>query len=148
MKKTNIVLAMLLVASLLYLSVVKFDADRRQRNIDEMVANAYHNLILNMLNETVEGISENALHRYKTENTRWSAILINFYHQSSYDKRKDPDLDGIMALLTQSAGYDAITKVNMDLELYRKLRDVPTDNFGNEEILKAAREALDAAVEE
>ena len=148
MKKTNIVLAMLLVASLLYLSVVKFDADRRQRNIDEMVANAYHNLTLNMLNETVDGLSEDAIHMYKTENTRWSAILINFYHQSSYNDRRNADLNLIVEMLSQSAGYAATSKLDMDLELYRKLRDVPTDNFGNEEILKLAREALDAAVEE
>ena len=148
MKKTNIILAVLLAASLLCLSVVKFDADRRQNNIDEMFANAYHNLTLNMLNETVEGLSEDAIHMYKTENTRWSAILINFYMQSSYNDKGNFDLNLIVAMLSQSAGYAATSKIDMDLELYRKLRDVPTDNFGNEEIINTARAALDAAFEE
>lgn len=146
MKKLNIILAVLLAISLLCLLVVTFNAHSRQKSIDEMFANAYHNLTLNMLNETVEGLSEDAVHMYKVENTRWSAILINFYHQSSYDNGNF-DLNLIVAMLSQSAGYAATSKVNMDLELYHKLRDVPTDNFGNKEILKEAREALDAAFE-
>ncbi len=148
MKKTNIILAVLLAASILCLSVVKLNAYRRQRSIDEMFANAYHNLTLNMLNETLNEDNEDALHMYKTENTRWSAILINFYHQSSYNDMGNVELNLIVAMLSQSAGYAATSKVDMDLELYRKLRDVPTDNFGNEEILKAAYTALDAAFEE
>ena len=147
MKKTNIILVVLLAASLLCLSVVKFNADRRQRSIDEVFRTAYHNLTLNMLNETLNEDNEDALHMYKTENTRWSAILINFYHQSSYDNGNF-DLNLIVAMLSQSAGYAATSKVDMDLELYRKLRDVPTDNFGNEEILKSAYTALVAAFEE
>ena len=147
MKKTNIILVVLLAASLLCLSVVKFNADRRQRSIDEVFRTAYHNLTLNMLNETLNEDNEDALHMYKTENTRWSAILINFYHQSSYDNGNF-DLNLIVAMLSQSAGYAATSKIDMDLELYRKLRDVPTDNFGNEEILKSAYTALVAAFEE
>lgn len=148
MKKPNIILVVLLAASILCLSAVKVKADRRQKSIDEMVVNAYNNLTLNMLNETLNEDDEAALHMYKVENTRWSAILINFYHQSSFDDKKNPDLDIIMAYLTQSAGYAAVSKLDMDLELYRKLRDVPTENFGNEEILKAARLAIDEALME
>ena len=145
MKKTNIILTVLLTVSILCLFAVKFKAEREQKSIDDMFANAYHNLTLNMLNETLNEDNEDALHKYKTENTRWSAIMITFYHHSSYSNKGNTELNLIVTMLSQSAGYNATSEVDMDLELYRKLRDVPTDNFGNKEILKAAYAALDAA---
>ena len=147
-KTVTVILIVLLAVSVLCLGFVKIEADKKQKRIDDMFATAYHKLTLNMLNETLNQDDEAALHMYKTENTRWGAVLINFYHQSSYNNKGNVDLNLIVAMLSQSAGYDAISEVDMDLELYRKLRDVPTDNFGNGEILKAAYAALDAAFTE
>ena len=119
---------------------------KTQKVIDEMFTNSYHNLTLNMLNKTVEGIGEEAIHQYNAENTKWSAIMINYYHISSFDKYNNSDLDYIIAMLSQSSGYNAVSELDMNLDLYHKIKEVPTEHFGNDEILKEAREAIENAV--
>ena len=124
----------------------KVQNSRMQKSIDEIFTNSYHNLTLNMLNQTVEGIGEEDIHRYNVENTKWSSIMINYYHLTSFDKYKNPDLDYIIAMLAQSSGYNAVTKIDMNLDLYHKIKYVPKDYFNNEEILKEAKLAIDNAV--
>ncbi|MBO4941255.1 MAG: hypothetical protein J6D15_03540 [Clostridia bacterium] len=149
MKKINI-LTKILIGLLLVVSVgfigAKLENHKIQKSIDEMFTNSYHNLTLNMLNQTVEGISEDAIHRYNAENTKWSSIMINYYHLSSFYKYNNQDLDYIIAMLSQSSGYNAVSKLDMDLDLYHKIKEVPKDSFKSKEILKAAREAIENAV--
>lgn len=149
MKKVNtltkILIALLAVVSVAFIGA-KIENHKTQKAIDEMFANSYHNLTLNMLNQTVEGISKDAIHRYNAENTKWSAIMINYYHISSFHRYNNPDLDYIIAMLSQSAGYNAVTEINMNMDLYHKIKEVPTDYFKNDKILKEAREAIENAV--
>ena len=142
---TKILIVLLVVVSVGFISA-KLENHKTQKTIDEMFTNSYHNLTLNMLNKTVEGIGEDAIHRYNVENTKWSAIMINYYHISSFHKYNNSDLDYIIALLSQSSGYNAVTKLDMSIDLYHKIKEVPTDYFKNDEILKEAREAIENAV--
>ncbi len=149
MKKVNI-LTKILIVLLVVVSVgfigAKIENYKMQKSIDEMFTNSYHNLTLNMLNQTVEGIGEDAIHRYNVDNTKWSAIMINYYHISSFHKYNNSDLDYIIAMLSQSSGYNAVTELDMNMDLYHKIKEVPTDYFNNDEILKEAREAIENAV--
>ncbi len=149
MKKVNI-LTKILIVLLVVVSIgfvgAKIENYKTQKAIDEMFTNSYHNLTLNMLNQTVEGIGEDAIHRYNVENTKWSAIMINYYHISSFHKYNNSDLDYIIAMLSQSSGYNAVSELDMNLDLYHKIKEVPTDNFSNDEILKEARIAIENAV--
>lgn len=72
--------------------------------------------------------------------------MINYYHISSFDKYNNSDLDYIIAMLSQSSGYNAVSELDMNLDLYHKIKEVPTEHFGNDEILKEAREAIENAV--
>ncbi len=149
MKKSSVVISILVVLVLvLSFCVITFKSERDwlQEKIDESFAASYHELTLTMLNETVEGISDDAKHMYAAKNTKHSHNLQNLYQHSSYNKNGNADLDYIVAVLAQSAGYEAITEVKMDQELYRLLRDVPNDYFNNTEVLKAAKEALEKAL--
>ncbi len=150
-KKVNIltkILIVLLIVALVGFIGAKLENHKMQKSIDEMFTNSYHNLTLNMLNQTVEGIGEDAIHRYNAENTKWSSIMINYYHISSFHKYNNQDLDYIIAMLSQSSGYNAVTVLDMDLNLYHKIKGVPKDSFKNKEILKEAREAIENAVVE
>lgn len=151
MKKTNviiIILVILLVAVSIGFINIKLQKDRMQKEIDDTFSNSYHNLTLNMLNQTIEGISEDAVHMYNVENTKWSSIISNYYHLTSFYKYKNSDLNYIISMLSQSSGYNAVTEINMNLELYRKIKVVPTDYFNNEKILREAKEAIkDALIE-
>ena len=65
---------------------------------------------------------------------------------SSYNRNNNADLNYIIGILSQSSGYDAITKINMDEELYHSIKNVPNDRFNNAEILREAKEALEKAL--
>ncbi len=149
MKQSKIIIG-ILVALLVILSLqfayVKLEKDRVQKTIDETFANSYHNLTLNMLNQSIEEIGEDAIHRYNAENTKWSAIMINYYHLTSFQKYKNADLNAIIAILAQSSGYNRVTELDMNLDLYHKIKEVPTDSFGNEEILREAKIAIENAL--
>ncbi len=149
MKKNNtltkILIILLLVVSIGFIGA-KIENQKIQKNIDEMFVNSYQNLTLNMLNQTVEGIGEDAVHRYKAEDTKWSSIMINYYHISSFQKYNNQDLDYIIEMLSQASGYNAVSELDMNLDLYHKIKEVPKDSFANKEILKEAREAIENAV--
>ncbi len=149
MKKTKITISILIVLIVLISTAFiyqMFENNRIQKSIDEIFTNSYHNLTLNMLNETVEGIGEEAVHRYKAENTKWSSIMINFYHFTSFYKYQNPDLNYIIAILAQSSGYNSVTEIDMDIDLYRKTKGVPTNNFNNKEIIREAKSAIENAL--
>ena len=145
-KFTTIILVALLVVISISFTYVKFQNNSIQKSIDEIFTNSYHNLTLNMLNEKVEGIGEDALDMYKTENTKWSSIMINFYHLTSFYKYKNADLNYIIAILSQSSGYNSVTEVDMDIDLYHKIKNVPANNFNNEKILREAKIAIENAL--
>lgn len=149
MRKSKIFISILLLL-LVIISVgfikVKSERDWLQKNIDQTFASSYHELTLNLLNETVAGISEDAIHRYKTENTKHSYNLLHLFQFSSYNKNHNADLNYIIGILSQSSGYGAITKINMDEELYHSIKNVPNDGFNNVEILRVAKEALKKAL--
>ncbi len=140
-----ILIVLIFVLSIGYIQV-KSERDWLQKNIDQTFASSYHELTLNLLNETVDGISENAIHRYKTENTKHSYNLLHLFQYTSFNKNNNPDLNYIIGILSQSSGYGAITEINMDEELYHSIKNVPNDRFNNTEILREAKQALEKAL--
>ena len=140
-----IFIVLLVVLSIGFIQV-KSDRDWLQKNIDQTFTNSYHELTLNLINETVDNIGEDAIHKYKTENTKHSYNLLNLFQYTSFNKNDNPDLNYIIAVLSQSSGYNAITQLDMDEELYHSIKNVPTDYFNNEEILSKAKTALEKAL--
>jgi len=141
----SILLTLLVIMSLGFIKV-KLERDWLQENIDRTFAASYHELTLNLINETVDDISEAAVHRYKTENTKHSYNLSHLYQYTSFRKNNNPDLSYIITVLSQSSGYNAVTKLDMNEELYHSIKFVPDDYFNNEEILKKAKKALEEAI--
>lgn len=141
----SILLLLLVIISVSFIKV-KLERDWLQKNIDQTFTTSYYELTLNLLNETVDNISETAIHRYKTENTKHSYNLSHLYQYTSFRKNNNPELDYIIAVLSQSSGYNAVTKLDMDKELYQNIKFVPNDRFNNEEILSKAKKALEKAL--
>ncbi|MBO5408799.1 MAG: hypothetical protein J6A61_05345 [Clostridia bacterium] len=149
MKKSKIIISILIVLLIvLFIGFIKVKSERDwlQKNIDQTFASSYHELTLNLINETVDNISEAAIHKYKTENTKHSYNLLHLFQYSSYSKHNNADLNYIIGVLSQSSGYGAITTLNMDEELYHSIKNVPNDGFNNAEILREAKEALEKAL--
>ena len=149
MKKSKIIISILIVLLIvLFIGFIKVKSERDwlQKNIDQTFASSYHELTLNLINETVDNISEAAIHKYKTENTKHSYNLTQLYQYTSFRKNGNPDLNYIIAVLAQSSGYNAVTKLDMDEELYHSIKFVPNESFNNEEILSKANIALNEAL--
>lgn len=149
MKKSKIIISILIVLLIvLFIGFIKVKSERDwlQKNIDQTFASSYHELTLNLINETVDNISEAAIHKYKTENTKHSYNLTQLYQYTSFRKNGNPDLNYIIAVLAQSSGYNAVTKLDMDEELYHSIKFVPNESFNNEEILSKAKIALKEAL--
>ena len=149
MKKSKIIISILIVLLIvLFIGFIKVKSERDwlQKNIDQTFASSYHELTLNLINETVDNISEAAIHKYKTENTKHSYNLTQLYQYTSFRKNGNPDLNYIIAVLAQSSGYNAVTKLDMDEELYHSIKFVPNESFNNEEILSKAKIALEEAL--
>ena len=149
MKKSKIIISILIVLLIvLFIGFIKVKSERDwlQKNIDQTFASSYHELTLNLINETVDNISEAAIHKYKTENTKHSYNLPQLYQYTSFRKNGNPDLNYIIAVLAQSSGYNAVTKLDMDEELYHSIKFVPNESFNNEEILSKAKIALEEAL--
>ena len=149
MKKSKIIISILIVLLIvLFIGFIKVKSERDwlQKNIDQTFASSYHELTLNLINETVDNISEAAIHKYKTENTKHSYNLTQLYQYTSFRKNGNPDLNYIIAVLAQSSGYNAVTKLDMDEELYHSIKFVPNERFNNEEILSKAKIALEEAL--
>lgn len=149
MKKSKIIISILIVLLIvLFIGFIKVKSERDwlQKNIDQTFASSYHELTLNLINETVDNISEAAIHKYKTENTKHSYNLTQLYQYTSFRKNGNPDLNYIIAVLAQSSGYNAVTKLDMDEELYHSIKNVPNDRFNNAEILREAKKALEKAL--
>ena len=149
MKKSKIIISILIVLLIvLFIGFIKVKSERDwlQKNTDQTFASSYHELTLNLINETVDNISEAAIHKYKTENTKHSYNLTQLYQYTSFRKNGNPDLNYIIAVLAQSSGYNAVTKLDMDEELYHSIKFVPNESFNNEEILSKAKIALEEAL--
>lgn len=149
MKKSKIIISILIVLLIvLFIGFIKVKSERDwlQKNIDQTFASSYHELTLNLINETVDNISEAAIHKYKTENTKHSYNLTQLYQYTSFRKNGNPDLNYIIAVLAQSSGYNAVTNLDMDEELYHSIKNVPNDRFNNAEILREAKKALEKAL--
>ncbi len=141
-----IILAILLVTvSGLYISE-KSKIEWIQKDMDTLFASSYNNLTLNLLNSKEDGISEDAIHMYQTKMTKEAITLTTCYNYTSFAENGNKYLNSIVHLLAQSCGYGAVTDIDMDLELYHIIKEVPNDYFNNEEILKKAKEALSDAL--
>ncbi len=143
----------LLVALILVVSgmlfVDYFEEDRIQADIDVKFASDYGNLIIGMLNESIQ-TEEDAVHKYNSENTRYGYRLVELYPYNSY--LKDRKFNDIIMLLDQASGCDAFYEIDMSKELYDKLNTLGQAVFSRpqkytDEMLEETLEALSASVD-
>lgn len=147
MKKTILPIFIILIIVLSGLLInTTYQKKHLQKNIDEMFTSSYYEVILNLLNMEIEGISEDAMHMYQSKNTKHSYNLEQLFQHTSFVKNNNSDLKYIIPVIAQSSGYNAVTKINMDKELYDYLHQVPTDYFNNDELLKKAKDELEKAL--
>ncbi len=126
-----------------------FKNEHIQANIDTKFMSDYGNLIIGMLNRSIQ-TEEVAIHKYDTENTRYGYSLVELYPYNSYLKHMR--FNDIIMLLDQASGCDAYYEIDMNKELYDKLNTLGQAVFSKpqkytEEMLEETWEALSKAVD-
>lgn len=143
----------LMVALIVILSGVAcvncFKNERMQAEIDTNFMSDYGNLIIGMLNSSIQ-TKETAKHKYDTENTRYGYSLVELYPYNSYLKHNK--FNDIIMLLDQASGCDAWYEIDMNKELYDKLNTLGQAIFSKpqkytDEMLEETWEMLSAAVD-
>ena len=137
----------IVVSGMLYANYLK--SERIQADIDIKFASDYGNLIIGMLNKSIQ-TEEIAIHKYDVENTKYGYRLVNLYPLNSYLKHSK--FNDIIMLLDQASGCDAWYEIDMNKQLYDKLNLLGQSVFSrpqknNEEILDATWDALSKAVD-
>lgn len=139
-----------LVVFLLAITVVnQYRNNRLQADIDTKFMSDYGNLIIGMLNKSIQTDAA-AIHKYDVENTKYGYRLVELYSQNSY--LKHPVFNDIILLLEQASGCDACYEINMNKELYDKLNSLGQAIFSkpqkySQEMLEQVWKALSESVE-
>ncbi len=152
MKKRKVFICMavaliLILSGMLYANYLK--DDRIQADIDMKFMSDYGNLTIGMLNQSIQ-TEEVAIHRYDVENTRYGYRLTELYPYNSY--LQHARFNDIIMLLDQASGCDAYYDIDMDKELYDKLKALGQAVFSRpqtytDEMLEETWEALENAVD-
>ena len=143
-----ILIALILVVSgILYANHLK--NERVQADIDTKFASDYGNLIIGMLNKSIQ-TEDVAIHKYDTENTKYGYRLVELYPHNSYLKHSK--FNDIIMLLDQASGCDGWYEIGMNKELYDKLNTLGQAVFSRpqtytEEMLEETWDALSMAVD-
>ena len=137
----------LAVSGILYANYIK--DNRVQADIDTKFASDYGNLIIGMLNKSIQ-TEEVAIHKYDAENTKYGYRLAELYPHNSYLKHSK--FNDIIMLLDQASGCDSWYEIDMNKELYDKLKILGQAVFGRpqtytEEMLEETWDALSMAVD-
>ncbi|MBR5152068.1 MAG: hypothetical protein IKW60_00870 [Clostridia bacterium] len=144
----SLLIALILVASgMLYVDYL--EGERIQADIDTKFVSDYGNLIIGMLNKSIQ-TEEIAIHRYDAENTKYGYRLVELYPHNSY--LKDRRFNDIILLLDQASGCDAWYEIDMNKELYDKLNELGQAVFSRpqeytEKMLEETWGALSMAVD-
>ena len=142
----------LLVALIIVVSAMlcaKYLKDERiQADIDTKFASDYENLIIGMLNKSIQ-TEEIAIHKYDVENTKYGYRLIELYPQNSYLTHSK--FNDIIMLLDQASGCDAWYEIDMNKDLYDKLNTLGQAIFSKpqnytEEMLEETYDMLSKGV--
>ncbi len=149
-RKIFICLTVVLILIITGMLCTHFLRDGRiQSDIDVKFCSDYQNLILGMLNRSIQ-TEEVAIHKYDTENTRYGFRLVELYPYNSYLKHNK--FNDIILLLDQVSGCDAYNDIDMNKELYDKLNSLGQAVFSRpqaytEEMLEETWEVLSDAVD-
>ena len=152
-RKSFICLTVVLIIILSGILCANYLKDNRiQADIDTKFMSDYGNLIIGMLNRSIQ-TKEVAIHKYDIENARYGYRLVELYPYNSYLKHKR--FNDIIMLLDQASGCDAYYEIDMNKELYDKLNALGQAVFSKpqkyteemlEDTLKSLSEAVDFQV--
>ena len=123
--------------------------ERIQADIDTKFASDYGNLIIGMLNKSIQ-TEEVATHKYDVENTKYGYRLVELYPRNSYLTHSK--FNDIILLLDQASGCDAWYEIDMNKDVYDKLNTLGQAIFSKpqkytEEMLEDTWDTLSKAVD-
>lgn len=149
LKKSKIVA--LIVASIcavvLIVNYINLKNERvwMQNNIDQIFQYNFSQMISDLTTIHMNpDMSDEGIRLYNTRITKTGNMAYDIFSLTSY--KDNHKLGGIVGMIEQATGYDAINSINMTEELHKKLVDIQMYHFTDEEAIEEAYELVKKSV--
>ena len=148
-KKSKIIAIILasICATVLIVNYInlKNEKDWMQNNIDQIFQYNFSQMISDLTTIHMNpDMSDEGIRLYNTRITKTGNMAHDIFSLTSY--KDNHKLGGIVGMIEQATGYDAINSINMSEELNKKLIDIQMYHFSDEEAIEEAYELVKKSV--
>lgn len=148
-KKSKIVAIILASICVVVLIVnyinMKNEKDWMQNNIDQIFQYNFSQMISDLTTIHMNpDMSDEGIRLYNTRITKTGNMAHDIFSLTSY--KDNHKLGGIVGMIEQATGYDAINSINMSEELNKKLIDIQMYHFSDEEAIEEAYDLVKKSV--
>lgn len=150
-KKSKIIAIILVAVCVVVLTLnyinLKNEKDWMQNNIDQIFQYNFSQMISDLTTIHMNpDMSDEGIRLYNTRITKTGNMAHDIFSLTSY--KDNHKLGGIVGMIEQATGYDAINSINMSEELNKKLIDIQMYHFSDEETIEEAYELVKKSVVE
>ena len=145
-KLIAIILASICVVILIvnYINL-KNEKDWMQNNIDQIFQYNFSQMVSDLTTIHMNpDISDEGIRLYNTRITKTGNMAHDIFSLTSY--KDNHKLGGIVGMIEQATGYDAINSINMTEELDRKLKAIMQYHFSDEALIEETYELVKKSV--
>ena len=116
-----------------------------QNNIDQIFQYNFSQMISDLTTIHMNpDMSDEGIRLYNTRITKTGNMAHDIFSLTSY--KDNHKLGGIVGMIEQATGYDAINSINMSEELNKKLIDIQMYHFSDEEAIEEAYDLVKKSV--
>ena len=124
---------------------MKNEKDWMQNNIDQIFQYNFSQMISDLTTIHINpDMSDEGIRLYNTRITKTGNMAHDIFSLTSY--KDNHKLGGIVGMIEQATGYDAINSINMSEELNKKLIDIQMYHFSDEEAIEEAYDLVKKSV--
>ena len=124
---------------------MKNEKDWMQNNIDQIFQYNFSQMISDLTTIHMNpDMSDEGIRLYNTRITKTGNMAHDIFSLTSY--KDNHKLGGIVGMIEQATGYDAINSINMSEELNKKLIDIQMYHFSDEEAIEEAYDLVKKSV--
>ena len=124
---------------------LKNEKDWMQNNIDQIFQYNFSQMVSDLTTIHMNpDMSDEGIRLYNTRITKTGNMAHDIFSLTSY--KDNHKLGGIVGMIEQATGYDAINSINMTEELHKKLVDIQMYHFTDEEAIEEAYELVKKSI--
>ena len=150
MRKKSKIIAIILASICAIVLIVNYinlknEKDWMQNNIDQIFQYNFSQMVSDLTTIHMNpDMSDEGIRLYNTRITKTGNMAHDIFSLTSY--KDNHKLGGIVGMIEQATGYDAINSINMSEELNKKLIDIQMYHFSDEEAIEEAYDLVKKSV--